>query len=236
MNMPGQSYHYGFSRLLAEKTGREFTNKLAIGTLVIDSLNSAAGSRRASHFCGGAGCVLPRLSELRQGIKIQSFDSRFKESYLVDPMINMRLFEAVNIHLAEDEYKDGIRIHLLADREYDRLVQNTLFDVSNQKNNQIRVRSTGRIIDGQQFRKELYASYPMLDQYILKKAGVTEDEINEVKELLFATLNDDAASFISKYLNFNPDLEWHDTEFFNESVINQLIDQTLETVIKYIKK
>ena len=142
----------------------------------------------------------------------------------------------MNIHLAEDEYKDGIRIHLLADREYDRLVQNTLFDVSNQKNNQIRVRNTGRIIDGQQFRKELYASYPMLDQYILKKAGVTEDEINEVKELLFATLNDDAASFISKYLNFNPDLEWHDTEFFNESVINQLIDQTLETVIKYIEK
>lgn len=234
--MPGQGYHYGFSRLLAERTGRKCTKELAVGTLVIDSLNSVAGSRRASHFCGGAGCVLPRFTELRQITTVQSFDSHLQESYLVDPKINMRLMETVNIHIPESDYKDGIRAHLIADREYDKLVQTNLFDVSNQQKNEIKVRKTGRVIDGQQFRTELYASYPMLDQYLLIKAGVTESEIADVKKLLFATLNDTAASFVSKYLNFNLDFEWKDTEFFNKNVIDELIENALLTAEKYLTK
>lgn len=233
--MPGQGFHYGFSRLVAERVGKEVTEEIKVGTLVLDALNSAAGSRRNSHFCGGAGCIIPRYTELRQSSKIQSWDSGYKKSFLVDPRIEMRLFEAVNIHIPEDDYKSGLRLHLLSDRSYDQLVQTQLFDVSNQQNNIIRVRKDGREMDGASFRKELYASYPMLDNYLLRKAGVTAKEIEDVKILLRSTLCDEHAEFIIKYLNFNSEYEWHDTEFFSKELIEEFVEEAVESAIRYLK-
>ena len=154
--MPGQGFHYVFSRLVAARARREVTDEMKVGTLVVDALNSAAGSRRNSHFLGGAGCVIPHYTELKQSSKIQSWDSGYKKSFIVDPRIEMRLFEASSIHILEGDYKDGLRIHLLADRAYDQLVQTKLFDVSNQQNNIIRVRKDGREMDGISFRKINY--------------------------------------------------------------------------------
>ena len=232
--MPGQGYHYGFSRLVAERAGRKFSKEMAVGSLVVDALNAAAGSRRNSHFTGGAGCVLPYYTELRQCSSIQGWDSGFKKSYLVDPRIDMRLMEAASIHIPEGDCKDGIRLHLLADRAYDQLVQTKLFDVSHQRDNIITVRKTGQVLDGATFRKELYASYPMLDQYLMDLADVTADEIDSVKELLHSTLSDAHAEFISKYLNFNSGYEWHDTAFFNKQNINSLVEVAVQTAIKYL--
>lgn len=233
--MPGQGYHLGFSRLVAEKQGRKFTKEMIVGTLIVDALNSAAGNRRASHFTGGAGCVLPCYTELRQCGKIQSWDSGLQKSYLVDPEIDMNVMEAVSKHIPEGDYKDGIRLHLISDRSYDRLVQNTIFDISRQSENCIKVRTTGQEMDGGTFRKELYASYPMLDQYLMSKAGFTAEDIDDIKKLLRCVLTDAHADFISKYLNFNPDYAWKDTAFFNRSVIDELLNEALETAISYLK-
>jgi hypothetical protein len=234
--MPGQGYHFGFARLMCEKTGRDFTNEMKVGTLLLDAMNSAAGSRRNSHFTGGAGCVLPRYTELRQCGNIQAWDSNLQKSYLVDPRIDMRLFEAANIHIMEGDYKDGIRFHLLSDRSYDQLVQTRLFDVSRQKENIIVVRSTGEELDGPSFRKELYASYPMLDQYLMELSGITADDIEEVKDLLWATLSDEHAVFICKYLNYNPEFVWKDTRFFNKEVIDNLVEEAIKTAGSYLQK
>lgn len=233
--MPGQGYHFGFSRLVSERAGKQFSNEMKVGTLVLDALNAATGSRRASHFAGGAGCILPYYTELRQCSQIQSWDNGYQKSYLVDPRINMKLMEVANIHIPEGDYKNGIRMHLLSDRSYDQLVQTKIFDVSNQRDNIIKVRATGAEMDGTTFRKELYASYPMLDQYLMNLAGITAEDIEEAKELLRATLSDAHAEFICKYLNFNPDYEWHDTEFFNKEVIDSLVDEAVETALRYLK-
>ena len=233
--MPGQGYHFGFSKLVAEKTGRELTKEMKVGTLVVDALNSAAGARRASHFTGGAGCVLPYYTELRQCKTLQSWDSSLQKSYLVDPRIDMRIMEAANRHIPEGDFKDGLRLHLLSDRAYDKLVQTELFDVSKQKDNIISVRATGVEMDGASFRKELYASYPMLDQYLMNLAGITVEDVAEAKELLRSVLTDEHAEFICKYLNYNSEFEWKDTPFFNKEVIDTLIEKATDDAIKYMK-
>lgn len=233
--MPGQGYHLGFARKVAEQAGRNFTKEMMVGTLVLDALNSASGSRRNSHFTGGAGCILPHFTELRQCSKIQAWDSGYKKSYLVDPRIEMRLMEAANIHIPEGDYKDGIRLHLLSDRAYDHLVHTKIFDVSRQQENIITVRATGEELDGSTFRTELYASYPMLDNYLMQTAGVTAEDVEEVKNLLRATLTDEHAAFICKYLNYNPDYQWKDTKFFNKDVINGLVEEAITTAIDYLK-
>lgn len=233
--MPGQGYHFGFGRLVADQAGKKFSKEMRVGDLVQDALNAAAGTRRNSHFTGGAGCVLPQFNELRQSSKIQGWDSGFKKSYLVDPRIDMRLMEAASIHIPEGDYKDGIRLHLLADRAYDQLVQTKIFDVSRQKDGIIVVRATGEELDGANFRTELYASYPLLDQYVMRKAGITAEDVAEVKELLKATMTDAHAEFIGKYLNFNPDFEWRDTKFFTREMVDNLLDEAVADAIRYLK-
>jgi hypothetical protein len=232
--MAGQGFHYGLAKLFASQTNKEFSDAMRVGVLMMDAMNAAAGSRRCSHFTGGAGCILPQYTELRQVGKLQSWDSGFKKSYLVDPRIDMRLFEAANIHIPEGDYKDGIRMHLLGDRVYDHLVQTVLFDVSRQSEGIIIDRATGREMDGATFRKEIYASYPLLDQYLMQMAGVTETEIEEVKVLLRSTLAEEHAAFLEKYINWNPDLEWHDTAFFKKDQIDELIREALIKSVAYL--
>lgn len=233
--MPGQGYHLGFGRLVADRAGKSFSKEMKVGELVQDALNQASGSRRMSHFTGGAGCVLPQYNELRQSSQIQGWDSCFKKSYIVDPRIDMRLMEASSIHIPEGEYKDGIRLHLLADRAYDQLVQTKIFDVSRQKDGIIVVRATGEELDGASFRNELYASYPLLDQYVMRKAGITAEDVENVKMLLRATMTDAHAEFICKYLNYNPDFEWKDTKFFTKEIIDKLLDEAVADAIRYLK-
>ena len=233
--MPGQGYHDGMLTLIVQRAGKKVTREEKVGNLFPDAANAAAGSRRKSHFCGGAGAVYPRLTELRQCSTIQSWDSEMQKSFLVDPKIDMRLFEAANKHIPESDYKDGLRIHFIVDREYDKLVQGTIFDVSKQKDNIIKVRATGKEMDGTTFRKELYKSYPMLDQYVMRLAGVTADEIEDDKEMLRATMNDAHAEFICKYLNYNEEFVWEDTDFFTKEIIDQLIEDTIQVAINYLK-
>lgn len=233
--MPGQGYHFGFGRLVADRAGKKVSKEMIVGNLVMDAMNAAAGTRRNSHFTGGAGCVLPHYNELRQSSRIQGWDSSFKKSYMVDPRIDMRLMEAASIHIPEGAYKDGIRIHLLADRWYDQLVQTQIFDVSQQKNGIIRVRATGEDLDGDTFRRELYASYPLLDQYVMRKAGLTVEDVAEVKELLRSTLTEGHAEFICKYLNYNPEFVWQDTKFFTQEIIDTLLDEAVDDVVRYLK-
>ena len=143
--------------------------------------------------------------------------------------------EAASIHIPEGAYKDGIRIHLLADRWYDQLVQTQIFDVSQQKNGIIRVRATGEDLDGDTFRRELYASYPLLDQYVMRKADLTVEDVAEVKELLRSTLTEGHAEFICKYLNYNPEFVWQDTKFFTQEIIDTLLDEAVDDVVRYLK-
>ena len=231
--MPGQGYHYGIVKRICAMTGERFNDEMIIGTLVVDALNAAAGSRRASHFTGGAGCIIPYYTELRQSTKIQSWDSGWRKSYLVDPKIEMKLFEASNRHLPEGAYKDGIRFHLISDRAYDQLVQTKIFDVSRQKDGIIKVRATGKEMSGAEFRSELYKSYPMLDAYLLKTSGVTAEDIESAKELVRSAMNEAHAEFICKYLNFNSEIEWQDTEFFTKDVIDNMVEETLSTSLEY---
>ena len=230
--MPGQGYHLGVSKKICEMTGERLSEELIIGTLIVDALNAAAGSRRASHFTGGAGCIIPYYTELRQCSKIQSWDSGYRKSYLVDPKIEMKLFEASNRHLPEGAYKDGIRFHLISDRSYDQLVQTRIFDVSSQKDGIIKVRATGRELSGAEFRSELYKSYPMLDSYMLNLAGITSEDVEKAKELVRSTMNEAHAEFICKYLNY-PEVDWEDTEFFNKDVIATMVADTLSTALDY---
>ena len=233
--MPGQGYHLGFGRLVADRAGKKYSKEMNVGNLMMDAMNAAAGTRRNSHFTGGAGTVLPQYNELRQSSRLQAWDSSFKKSYLVDPRIDMRLMEAANIHIPESGYKDGIRIHLLADRWYDQLVQTRIFDVSNQKDGIVRVRATGEELDGDAFRTALYASYPLLDQYVMRKAGITAEEVEAVKMLIRSTMTDAHAEFICKYLNFNPDFVWEDTKFFTKEIIDELLDDSVSDTIRYLK-
>ena len=75
----------------------------------------------------------------------------------------------------------------------------------------------------------------MLDNYLLRKAGVTAEEIEDVKMLLKSTLCDEHAEFIIKYLNFNPEYEWHDTEFFTKELIEEFVKEAVESAIRYLK-
>ena len=233
--MPGQGYHYALGRLVADRAGKKFSKEMKVGVLVQDALNNAAGSRRNSHFTGGAGCVLPQYNELRQSLRIQGWDSNFKKSYVVDPRIDMRLMEATTLHIPESDYKDGMRIHMLADRWYDQLVQTKIFDVSEQKYGKIYVRATNEELDEATFRAELYASYPLLDQYVMRKAGITAEDVEDVKVLLRSTMAEAHAEFVCKYLNFNSDFEWQDTKFFTKEIIDKLLDEAIDDIIRYLK-
>ena len=229
--MPGQGYHDGMLIKVCERIGRNVTDELKVG----DYFPDAPGIRRYTHYCGGAGAVYPRYTELRQCENLQTWDSGLQKSHLVDPKIDMRLFEAVNKHIPEGDYKDGIRIHLIVDREYDKLVQTQLFVFSQQKDNIVVVRATGEKMDGPTFRKALYASYPMLDQYLFGLTGKRADDVEKDHLLLRATMTDKHADTIIKYLNYNPDFVWKDTEFFTKEIIDALIENTVKAASQYLK-
>lgn len=234
--MAGQGYHFGLAALAAAGLDRRFTSEMKLGVLLVDSLNRVSGCRRRSHFTGGAGCVIPHYHDLRQINVVQSWDSSYKRSYLVDPKIDMRLFEAANIHIAESDYKDGIRMHLLGDRYYDYLVQQVLFDVSKQKEGVILSRTTGETMDGATFRKEIYNIYPMLDQLLFNMAGITAEDIKDTKELVSAVFNDEMASFVCKYLNFREEIEWKDSKFFKREDVLQLVEDAVRGIKKYLSR
>ena len=232
--MPGQGYHLGIMKLVADKTGRKVSSQLVTGTLIVDALNAPFGGRRRTHFAGGGACVLPTYTELRNYVP-QSMDSGFKPSFLVDPITDMRAFEATSIHVNEGDYKDGIRIHLLTDRGYDQLVHNKLFDFKNQKDDIVVVRATNEQIDGKIFRQGLYASYPFLDNYVMHKAGITSEDVLETKEILAACLKDVDKEFISKYLNLSDsEIEWEKVKYFSKSIIDELIEKTCQNIINYL--
>lgn len=233
--MAGQGYHLGLASMMANKEGKELSAEMRIGVLVIDALSSVAGGRRYSHFTGGAGCIIPDYMQLRQISKLQSWDSGYKKSYLVDPETNLELFEVANIHIPEGEYKQGMRMHLLGDIYYDELIQKKLFDVSRQQEGIIIYKKTGEEMDGATFRKELYSAYPLLDQYFMNLAGITNKYVQETKDLLYATFNDQMATFVSKYLNFSDDFEWKDTKFFKKAEIDELIDNAIKNGVDYLK-
>lgn len=234
--MPGQGYHLAVYRLAMKKLGREVTEEGIVGTLLLDALNSISGSRRCSHFTGGAGCLIPSYAELSSMTKIQAWDSKYIMSYLVDPEINMALMEQANIHLPEDEYKGGIRIHLIADKEYDQYVQNQIFDFTNQSEDLVKVNRTGDVIDGNTFRSGIYAAYPMIDQFAMSAAGITPSYVENVKKILRSTLPESAADFICKYLNFNPSKHWVDTEYFKFMDFSQMFVKAVDRSAEYYLK
>lgn len=234
--MAGQGYHFGLAALAAASLDRRFTSEMKVGVLLIDALNRVSGCRRRSHFTGGAGCIIPHYHELRQITTIQSWDSSFKRSYVVDPKIDMRLFEAANIHITESDYKDGIRMHLLGDRYYDYLVQQKLFDMSRQKEGVILSKITGETMDGATFRKEIYSIYPMLDQILLDMAAITHQDVEDAKELVSVVFNDEMASFVCKYLNFKEEIEWKDSKFFKKEDVIRLTGSAITGIKKYLSK
>lgn len=234
--MPGQGYHLGLAKMVADQQGRGFSKQMIVGVLLVDALNLKTGGRRCSHFTGGAGSVVPRYNQLRQVFTAQSWDSGFKKSYLVDPKIDVRLFEAASIHISEGDYKDGIRIHLLADKYYDRLIQQVLFNITRQKDGIVVHNATGRKMDEAQFRKEIYAVYPLLDQLAMQMAGITAEDIERIKELISSVLTDEMSEFVLKYLHFNANLEWKDTEFFQLADITELIETTVLKTVEYLSR
>ena len=234
--MPGQGYHLGMTKLIADKIGMEMTEELAVGTLVMDSLNKLAGSRRKSHFCGGAGCRLPEYSELKTTEKIISWDNSYQKSFLVDPEIDMALMEEKNRHIQGEAYMNGIRLHLLADRAYDNLIQNELFDFSEQRANVVKLNRTGEAFSGEDFRKELYKAYPLLDSYLLKAANISFEDIEQTKELLDRTLSKPMSDFLKGYLNFSECKKFEDSYFFDEAIVQSLIESTISDVEKYLSE
>ena len=232
--MPGQGYHLALTKLIAERAGRKFTDEMKIGTLVLDALNSTAGCRRFSHFCGGAGCVLPKLEELGSVTHLQIWDTGKEKSFLVDPEIDIMLAKYASAHIPESDYKDGLIVHLLVDKYYDELIQKKLFDFSGQENGIVSYRKTGHVMDPKLFRKELYASYPMLDQYSMRLAGITKEDIEEVKGLLKENLQTRHSEFICQYLNWDESFVWEDTEFFSKEIIDALLKDSIFSASMHI--
>ena len=115
-------------------------------------------------------------------------------------------------------------------------VQQVLFNISRQNEGIIIDNKTGREMDGAQFRKEIYAVYPLLDQLAMQMAGITAEDIERIKELISSVLTDEMTEFVLKYLHFNADLEWKDTEFFKLADITELIETTVSRTVGYLSK
>ena len=248
--MAGQGFHYALLKMIEKEAGFETSNEMLVGTLCMDSLNAIAGNRRRTHFTGGAGCVLPKLEELRFTVgagcvlpkleelrefsTMQSWDSGYMKTYITDPFIDLQLFESASQHLPEDAYKNGIRIHLIADATYDDFIATKVFDLSKQAQGIIVERENGTVMDGATFRKHIYRLYPMMDQYLMKKAGITAEDVENVKQVLKQYMNADAAAFIGKYLNFNEELVWNDSSIFKKADIDKMSEEIVAIACEYM--
>ena len=234
--MLGQGYRLALAKLIAEKAGREFSDEMKIGTLILDSLTISSGGRRFSHFCGGAGCVLPKLEELESIFPLQTWDSGIKKSFLVDPEIDIMLAKYATAHIPESDYKDGLIIHLLIDKYYDELIQKKLFNFSGQDHGIVYDRKNGYVMDNKLFKKELDDTYPMLDQYALELASISKEDIEETKKLLKRTIQPQHADFICEHLNFDEKLVWTDTIFFTKELIDAHIKDAVFSASMHIIK
>lgn len=233
--MAGQGFHLGTAELTAQELGWEFSTEMIIGVLALDACNAPAGGRRCSHFTGGAGCILPRFGELRQVTTLQHWDTNEEASFLVDPAIRMEVFEATNRHIPEGPFKNGIRLHLLADLCYDRFVQEGIFDFTEQSDNRVIVRATEEILDGATFRREIYASYPMLDQLMLEMAGINAEDMESYKDLVTSTFNDSMGQFLLKYMNFDSTRSWVDSVYFKLVDIDMLVNSIISYAVEYFR-
>ena len=229
--MPGQGYHVGIAKLICAEARIEFSSKLQMGVLFPDSQNAKAGSRRRSHFCGGGGMLYPAFSQLKN-FEVQSWDSERLPSFNTDPLIEMDVFEATNKHLEEDDFKMGLRIHLWTDFFYDKLIAEVLFDKSRESEGIMVLRRTGEEMALDEFRRSIYAVYPKLDQLAMELAGIKAEDVRDVKALLFSVLKEEDATFISKYLNFNPEMRWEDSREFQREVIDELIGDTVQQLAR----
>lgn len=232
--MAGQGFHIGLAKMITDRAGLLLSNEMLTGVLVMDALNSVAGSRRNTHFTGGAGCVLPEMESLKKLKNLQAWDSGKEKTYITDPEIDSYYFEIASQHLKEGAYKDGMRIHLISDTIYDEYIAK-IFDLSKQAEGTVTVRESGETMDGAEFRKNIYALYPMLDKYVMTKAGITARYVESVKEVLAKTMNSAQFEFVSKYLNFNEELEWEDTAIFKKEIIDQMIEEIVAEATEYLQ-
>ena len=225
--MPGQGFHLGFSKLAAEKAKKEFTDEMKVGTLIVDALSEISGSRRFSHFTGGAGCVLPQFDDLKNLSSIQTWDSGMEKSFIIDPAIDIMLMKTTSKHLNSTDYRNGILLHLIADNVSDNMFKNEIFDFSNQENNIVSIRNTSIELDNVVFRRLIHSFYPILDQYVMKLAGIDKEYIEETKKLLYSTVSPKLAEFICQYLNFDPNIVIEDNDFFTIEMIDNLLEKNL---------
>lgn len=229
--MPGQLYHYSMGQMALRK-GAPIVNweKFTMGNLVLDSLNDAGG-RRASHFCGGAGIVIPKYEELQTCTEIQHWDSSYQKSTFVDPMIDFSVFKSVIKHLPQDDFIKGIEFHLWIDYYYDIFIQKKLFELHDDK---AILKSTGETMNPSDFRSNLYKSYPMLDMINVKELGITADEVTRISNLLKAKLIEERSTFIIKYLNYISDYKWEDTDIFKYKDMEELVQKSIVGAISAI--
>lgn len=223
--MAGQGFHLGIGKTIADQLDEKlfYDKRFIAGVLTPDSLNMVTGSRRRSHFCGGAGSIYPiypSKASIKEGIK--SFDLETVKSYIVDPEINLDLFAALNKHISNDDpYKIGIFAHLLSDYYYDQYIQNQ-FDFSLQDKGI--VIKDGQQLDDKQFRqKALYSAYPMIDQYCFNIGNINLEDVQKITKIITENFTEEQANFLIKYINYNANLAWQDTDVYTDTSVKKLV-------------
>ena len=178
--MPGFGFHYGLGRMVASQMLRQFTLDVEKGIAASDYAQHFVPAR-CRKFSGGAGCIYPRTSgDLVFPGMWQHWDSQNEKSDIVDPIVDMELFEAASRHIPESDYKMGIRIRLLLERELDKFIRK-IIDFSNEWDSAVLIKESGRVMPLYEFNQKLTEFEIWLDRESLKFSGFSEDEIKAIQ-------------------------------------------------------
>lgn len=227
--MPGLGFYLGFVSRFTNRTGKSFLPELQVGAVTPYILKNFVNPR-CPLFCGGAGMVYPKYRELHNidVMPLQTWDSHEKQSYVFDPLPDLKLFEEASRHIIETEYKDGLRLYLIAEHYFNLYLRTTVFDMRYEKESTVVCKKSGELMEKEQVFVELAKFYPVLDKLMLDEGLLTAREIDSLKNWLVHIFPGKALAIVDQDLQYRPSLEWKENEYFNLKDISDTLDEMTE--------
>ena len=184
--MLGLGFYFGIGSVFTKQTERNYFPELQAGVIFPEALKVFVHNSRSRHFSGGAGVEIPNFRKMKDYDfrQIREWDDKTERSFILDPETDLNYFEAKAVDLDETEFKDGIRLNLIATNCMVSFFNSNVIELKGNRIVTVINRKNGNPISEPKLKKEMDKLSAVLDQYMLRKGMLREGDVATLKNWL----------------------------------------------------